>query len=76
MNSKAVWKIYNELIKEFGNEFNILLNLSKEELSKVLKNQGLIDLILKNRQGNIPVQPGFDGQYGIPLIGERQSKLI
>jgi len=76
MNSKNCWKIYYELINKFENEFNILLNADRQELAKVLKNEVLIDLIIKNRQGNIPVQPGFDGQYGIPLIGEKQSKLI
>jgi len=79
MNSKNCWKTYNELIKEFGNEFNILLNLSKEELSKFLKNQRLIDLILKNRDGKIKVQPGYDGVYGKALLEgkiEKQNRLF
>lgn len=76
MNSKNCWKVYNELIKEFGNEFNILLNARKEELFKFLKNQRLTDLIIKNRQGGIHVQPGFDGQYGEAMLKDSFERDI
>lgn len=76
LNSKSCWNTYNQLIEAFGNELNILLNVKKDELAKIIKDEVLIDLVFKNRIGNIHVQPGFDGQYGIPIIGERQSKLI
>jgi uncharacterized protein (TIGR00375 family) len=79
MNSKGCWKIYNELIERFGNEFNILLNVSREELSKVLKNELLIDLIVLNREGKIKVKPGYDGVYGealLPKGSEKQEKLF
>ena len=36
----------------------------------------LIDLIIKNREGKIKVKPGFDGEYGVALLGEQQAKLI
>jgi len=29
-------------------------------------------LILKNRNGNINVKPGYDGEYGVAQIGEEQ----
>ena len=32
MQSKKVWKIYDNLIKEFGNELDILLKIPKETL--------------------------------------------
>jgi len=76
MNSKAVWRVYHELIENFKNEFNILLNISKESLSNVLKNSLLVDLILRNREGKIDVKPGFDGQYGEALLREKQEKLF
>ncbi|MEK6826751.1 MAG: DNA helicase UvrD, partial [Nanoarchaeota archaeon] len=34
--SKKVWEIYSKLIKEFGNEFSILLNVSRESLIKIV----------------------------------------
>ena len=64
MESNKVWVIYNELIKDFGNEFNILLNVSLDDLLK--KNDDLLArLIIKNRLGKIKVKPGYDGEYGV-----------
>ena len=76
MNSKSCWRIYYELIEHFKNEFNILLNVSKEDLAKVSKNEVLIDLIIFNRQGRIKVKPGYDGVYGQALLPEKQSRLF
>ncbi|MBI2630400.1 DNA helicase UvrD [Candidatus Pacearchaeota archaeon] len=74
--SKKNWAVYNSFIEKFGNEFNILLYASKEDLLKSFSNETtLIDLILKNRNGKIKVNPGYDGEYGQPVI-EEQKKLI
>ena len=76
MQSGKVWEIYNFLIKNFQNEFNILLNVSKEEFLTKSVDGKLIELILKNRQGKINVKPGFDGEYGIAQVEEKQRKLF
>lgn len=80
INTKKVWDIYNKLIQEFKTEFNILLHISKEELNNFGLDNQLIELILKNRNGEIKVKPGYDGEYGKALIGnmkiEKQSKLF
>ena len=76
MQTSKVWNVYNNLIKEFGNEFNILLNVSREDLMRKEVDMRLIGLILKNRMGNIKVKPGYDGEYGVALIDEKQSTLI
>ncbi len=76
MQSKKVWDIYNSLIKDFGDEFNILLEVSKEELIQANLDGSLIDLILKNREGKIKVKPGFDGIYGEVLVDEKQTALV
>ncbi|MFH1787251.1 MAG: endonuclease Q family protein [archaeon] len=77
MNSKKVWEIYNLLIKEFENEFNILFNVSERELKRTIEKR-LIELILRNREGKIKVKPGYDGEYGVAQldIGEKQKKLF
>jgi uncharacterized protein (TIGR00375 family) len=75
IQTKESWTIYNSLIKEFENEFNILLKVSKEKLIKNF-NEKFADLILKNREGKIKVKPGFDGEYGVALLGEKQEKLV
>ncbi|MCK9595615.1 endonuclease Q family protein [Candidatus Pacearchaeota archaeon] len=76
MESKGVWSIYNSLLDFFGNEFNILLNISKEEFQSKDIDDKLIELILKNREGKIKVIPGYDGEYGKAMIGEKQGKLF
>ncbi|HRZ85899.1 MAG TPA: endonuclease Q family protein [Candidatus Paceibacterota bacterium] len=73
--SKKNWEIYNELIQKFNNEFNILLNISKQEMLNEKISDNLVDLILKNREGKIKVKPGYDGVYGEAIL-EEQKKLF
>jgi len=75
MQTKKVWSIYNSLIDNFKNEFNILLNVSKEELMRANVDEKLIGLILKNREGKIKVKPGYDGVYGVAQMEEEQKTL-
>ena len=75
VSSKKVWVVYNKLIGEFENEFNILLNIDKEKLTKIIDDK-LADLIIKNRQGKINVKPGYDGVYGTMVSEEKQGKLF
>ncbi|PIZ82516.1 hypothetical protein COX97_04395, partial [Candidatus Pacearchaeota archaeon CG_4_10_14_0_2_um_filter_05_32_18] len=73
--SKGNWEMYNSLIEKFGNEFNILLRVNKEDLiSKEVKLK-LIDLIIRNREGKIKIKPGYDGEYGVAML-EEQKKLF
>jgi len=66
--SKKSWELYNQLISKFKNEFNILLNVSKNDLEKEDVNKILIDLILLGREGKLKVKPGYDGTYGKVLL--------
>lgn len=76
MQSKKVWDVYNSLIKEFENEFNILLKISKEQFLSKNVDDKLVELILRNRQGKIYVKPGYDGVYGVAELGEKQKTLF
>ncbi len=77
LESKKTWTIYNHLIEKFENEFNILLNVNKEDLIRELKdNEKLVKLILENRDGKIKVKPGYDGKYGELVEGEKQVTLF
>lgn len=58
-----VWKVYNQLIEKFGNEYNILLKVSEEELVRVA-GERLAKLILLNRNMKLNIKPGYDGVYG------------
>jgi uncharacterized protein (TIGR00375 family) len=77
LNSKKTWQVYNELIEKFGDEFNILLYVEKEELARFLmNNELLVDLIMDNRRGKIKIKPGYDGVYGEALLREKQARLF
>jgi len=73
MSSKKVWEIYNLLIENFENEFNILLNVSAEKLSSFVDDK-LLKLILLNRFGKIKVSPGYDGKYGVAIFEGKELK--
>lgn len=62
-DSKAVQKIYNELIAEFDNEFNILMNVSVKDIKKVA-GEKVAEGVRRMRAGEVILKPGFDGQYG------------
>ena len=75
LESPKTWEIYNGLIKNFDNEFNILLKVTKESLLGKMVDEKLVDLILKNREEKIKVAPGYDGEYGRAILGEKQALL-
>src|SRR3989338_4341443 len=70
--SKKSMEIYALLIKHFTNEYNILLNVSKEELEKVV-DQKLVNLILLNRNRKLKLSPGYDGVYGSIILDEKET---
>ncbi len=71
VNSKSCWSIYDKLIEKFGTEMNILLQISFDDLYAVTGNKLLCDLIIKNREGQIKVKPGYDGEYGVAILDEK-----
>lgn len=68
--SQEVIQEHDKLIEKFGNELNVLLNVSKEELVKVT-NEKIVNAIIRVREGNIKYVSGFDGKYGIPIFENR-----
>mgnify|MGYP001571542999 CR=1 FL=1 len=72
--TKKTWAAYNSLLPHFPNEFFILRDATQEQLAKVTTPE-IVDIILKNRRQEIKVKPGYDGAYGIPLIGKRIPKI-
>jgi uncharacterized protein (TIGR00375 family) len=70
--SKKVWEESMKLTKEFGSELNVLLEVSEEKL-KLLTHEKIVEIILKNRKGELKVQPGYDGVYGKLLLNNSAS---
>jgi uncharacterized protein (TIGR00375 family) len=73
VSSKKNWKIFDGLIDSFDNEFNILLNVPVEDIKRIAGDV-LADYIEKNRFQKIKFRPGFDGEYGKPLLDDKSIK--
>ena len=61
--SKKVQAEYFNLVEQGGNEFNVLLNLSENQLNEITSKH-ISEAIVRVRQGKVKLTPGFDGQYG------------
>jgi len=64
---KKSWEEYDKLVNENRSEFYILLEAVEEELID-LAGKELAEIILKNREGDIKVKSGYDGEYGVPIF--------
>jgi len=61
--SKKVTALYMPLIREFGNELDVLRRVPVEDLAKYSCH--LAEGIARMRDGNVIRKPGFDGEYGV-----------
>ena len=61
-SSVAVQKQYRQLIKDFGNELFILLDIDLKKLVGV--DTRIVEGLRRVREGKLLIEPGFDGRYG------------
>jgi uncharacterized protein (TIGR00375 family) len=73
-SSKRVQKEYMKLLDSLGTEFDILLNISKEDLDKVTLPE-IAEGIIRSREGKVHVTPGFDGQHGVVKLFNDKERL-
>jgi uncharacterized protein (TIGR00375 family) len=67
-----VWKIYNNLIARFGSEYTVLINASMEEIAQV-SDLKIAEAIVRVREENVRVTPGYDGVYGQLVLFEQEK---
>ncbi len=65
ITTKKCWEMYNQFVNK-KTEYEILLNTPKKDLMKI--NPDIAKIIMKNRNGEIKVKPGYDGVYGEPVF--------
>lgn len=71
--TKKVNEYYENLIKLFGNEFNILLDVEESILRKNIL-PVIAEGIIRVRQGKVIIEPGFDGEYGKVKIFDKKER--
>jgi len=64
---------YNNLIKNAGSELDILMDVPLPELKKITYSE-IVEGIKRMREGNLIIEPGFDGQYGEVKIFKEEEK--
>jgi uncharacterized protein (TIGR00375 family) len=61
--STRVWDKYNMLVGKFGSEYSVMLDVSEDELLTAA-GPAISSAILRVRNDDIFVEPGYDGVYG------------
>jgi uncharacterized protein (TIGR00375 family) len=71
--AQKVWNIYNPLVKRFGDEYTVLIDASKQEMSKIV-DPSIAEAIIRVREEKAHVIPGYDGVYGqLVIFDEKQE---
>ena len=72
IHSQKVQGEYENLVNEFGTEFDVLL---KTEIKKIELKSGerIAEGIEKNRKGDLVIKPGYDGVFGEVAIWEKEK---
>ncbi len=74
--TKGVAREYDNLIKEFKDEFEILLNVPQKNLEQASLAE-IAEGIIRVRQGKVSLEPGYDGVYGkIKIFSKGEQKEI
>lgn len=72
--TKGVEEYYKSLIRAFGNEFKILLDIKKQEIAAASLPE-IAEGIERVRQGKVSIEPGYDGEFGkISIFGDGQER--
>lgn len=61
--TKGVAKHYERLVREFGNEMAVLLEVSGEEIARNSL-PVIAEGVRRVREGKLAIEPGYDGEFG------------
>jgi len=74
--TKQVEEEYKNLIDKFENEFNILIDISRQDLEAATLPE-IAEGIIRVREGKVFIEPGYDGVYGkIRIFSEGEQKTV
>lgn len=75
VGTKTVQEAYHRLVAACGNEFRALLDASEDELLKAADPR-VVEGILRMRQGQVHVEPGYDGAFGHVRLFDTQASVV
>jgi len=73
--TRAVEDTYRKLTTYFGNEFRILLDLPEKDLIASTEER-IGQSVIRVREENVEIRPGYDGVYGQILIPEKKPAKV
>ncbi len=74
-SSTKVENMLFELVRKAGSEYNILLDMSESELKKIMPDD-LTAAIIRMRNSEVQLTPGYDGSYGtVRLFSAKNSRF-
>lgn len=74
--TKAVDNEYQRLIEAGSNELKVLFDLTEEQLKETTKPE-IAQAIIRVRNGNVHIEPGYDGEYGkIKVLSEFDKQQL
>lgn len=73
VQSKRVKEEYKKVINRCGTEFDILLNVSADELEQKCSKE-IAEAILEMRSGVVEIHAGYDGEYGTIRLKKSEEK--
>jgi uncharacterized protein (TIGR00375 family) len=73
--SRKTWASYMGLVGKFGSEFGVMLDVEKKEIAKIVGGE-LADAIIRTRNQEVEIAPGYDGVYGVPKFTLKKKPLV
>jgi uncharacterized protein (TIGR00375 family) len=72
--SKAVDRVYRNLIEKLGNEFSILMDAPLDDIEQA-GSARIREAIARVRAGNVHIAPGYDGEFGTIRIFSDEERV-
>ncbi|MBI3980855.1 DNA helicase UvrD [Candidatus Microgenomates bacterium] len=75
VNTEKVQSEFNKLINSLGSEFEVLINCDVREIASIA-GEKIAEGVEKVRKGDIVIEPGYDGVFGVVKIWNEKEETI
>ncbi len=72
LGSEKVMEVYLKLCQKLDGEFSVLLKSEQRDIAQVAGDR-IAEAVVKVRQGDIYIDPGYDGVFGVVKIWEKKN---